>query len=161
MVNVHSLTGGLLAHSDEKNKNLRKKYKKAWENALSILQAHALTQACIDNDAERYVFWQNWALKMAGKFHRASSAVEGRNGFLSQIYHNLRGLSPNRLKALTVLHNYFITRADGTTAAERFFEKKPPDLLEWLTDRMGELPLPRKSRKQVQGNSLNLGFVPA
>ena len=93
-----------------KNKNLRKKYKKAWGNALSILQAHAFTQACIDNDAERFVFWQNWALEMAGKFHRASSAVEGRNGFLSQIYHNLRGLRPNRLKALTVLHNYFICR---------------------------------------------------
>lgn len=143
-----------------KNTNLRKQYKKTWENALSILHGHVLTQAFSEYE-EDFLYWQSWALTMVEKFHRASSAVEGRNGFLSQIYHNRRGISENRLKALTVLHNYFITRADGSTAAERFFGKKPPDLLDWLICRMGELPLPRESKKTVHGKSLNLGFVPA
>lgn len=107
------------------------------------------------------LFWQNWAEEMVGKFHRASSAVEGRNGFLSQIYHNHRGLRSKRLKSLTVLHNYFITRLDGSTAAQRLFGEKPPDLFEWLLHQMGALPLPRKSRRRVKSNSLNLLSVPA
>ncbi|HRE87453.1 MAG TPA: DUF6399 domain-containing protein, partial [Accumulibacter sp.] len=32
-------------------------------------------------------------------FHRSSSAVEGRNGRLSQLYHNGRGLTKSRLAA--------------------------------------------------------------
>ncbi|MCI5163607.1 MAG: hypothetical protein D3917_16635 [Candidatus Electrothrix sp. AX5] len=98
---------------------------------------------------------------MVGKFHRASSAVEGRNGFLSQIYHNKRGLNSKNLKALTVMHNYFTTRSDGSTAAQRLFGEKPPDLFEWLLHQMGELPLPRKPRKRVKSNPLNLLSVPA
>ncbi len=36
------------------------------------------------------------------------------------------------LRVLTVLHNYFIPRHDGTTAAERFLGKQPPYLFERL-----------------------------
>ncbi len=54
---------------------------------------------------------------MIAKFQRASSAVEGRNGFLSQMHHNGRGISGRRLKVLTVIHNFVIRRPDGTTAA--------------------------------------------
>lgn len=141
-----------------KNPSLRKEYKKAWKKALVVFHSHALTGTFSEDEI---LFWQNWAQEMVGKFHRASSAVEGRNGFLSQIYHNHRGLSLKRLKALTVMHNYFITRADGSTAAERLFGEKPPDLFEWLLHQMGELPLPRKSRKYVKSNPLNLLSVPA
>jgi hypothetical protein len=35
---------------------------------------------------------------MVTKFQRTSSAVEGRNGYLTQMHHNRRGLSPSRLK---------------------------------------------------------------
>lgn len=141
-----------------KNPTLRKEYKKAWEKALVVFRAHALTGTF---SKDEILFWQNWAQEMVGKFHRASSAVEGRNGFLSQIYHNNRGLNPDRLKALTVMHNYFTTRSDGSTAAQRLFGEKPPDLFEWLLHRMGELPLPRKPRKRVKSNPLNLLSVPA
>lgn len=141
-----------------KNPNLQKEYKKACEKALVVFHSHALTGTFSEDEI---LFWQNWAQEMVGKSHRASSAVEGRNGYLSQIYHNHRGLSSNRLKALTVMHNYFITRADGSTAAERLFGEKPPDLFEWLLHQMGELPLPRKSRKHVKSNPLNLHSVPA
>ena len=126
--------------------------------ALSRLQAHALTRTFTEDE----IFsWQSWAEEMVGKFHRASSAVEGRNGFISRIFHNRRGLSLERLKALPVLHNYLIERADGSTAAERLFGEKPPDLFEWLLERMGELPLPRRSRTRVESNPLDLLFVPA
>ena len=141
-----------------KNPTLRKEYKKAWEKALDSFQAHPLTGTFSEDEL---LFWQNWAQKMVGKFHRASSAVEGRNGFLSQIYHNKRGLNSNNLKVLTVMHNYFTTRADGSTAAQRLFGEKPPDLFEWLLHQMGELPLPRKPRKRIKSNPLNLLSVPA
>jgi hypothetical protein len=36
------------------------------------------------------------------------------------------------LKALTVIHNYMVKRADGTTAAERFFGQKHRDVFTWL-----------------------------
>ncbi|MCP4348474.1 MAG: transposase family protein [Desulfobacterales bacterium] len=141
-----------------KNPTLRKEYKKAWENALFAFHTHALTGTF---SGDELLFWQNWAQEMVGKFYRASSAVEGRNGFLSQIYHNKRGLSSKSLKALTVMHNYFTIRSDGSTAAQRLFGEKPPDLFEWLLHRMGELPLPRKARKRVVSNPLNLRSVPA
>ena len=56
----------------------------------------------------------------------ASSNVEGRNGYLSLRNHQLRGLDhPRKRACLTAIHNFFLTRADGTTAAERFFGQKP------------------------------------
>ena len=85
---------------------------------------------------------------MISNFQRTSSAVEGRNGWLSQMNHNGRGISPKRLKAQTVLHNYYLKREDGTTAAERLFHQQFPDPLEWVIDRMGELPLPRNRVSQ-------------
>ncbi len=67
----------------------------------------------------------------------------GLNGWLTQMHHNGRGLTPQRLKAQTVLHNYYLKRPDGTTAAERLFRKEFPDPIVWVIERMGDLPLPR------------------
>jgi hypothetical protein len=78
------------------------------------------------------------------RFVRSSSCVEGRNGQLSLHHHGCHALSPAKLKALTVLHNYFSTRADGSTAAERFFGQKPADLFEWLLQRFPDPPRPAK-----------------
>ena len=77
------------------------------------------------------------------------------------MYHCGRGQSADRLKALTVIHNFGLKRADGTTAAERLFGTQFPDLSEWLAEQMGELPLPRKARKRTVPNPLNLQVVPA
>jgi hypothetical protein len=82
------------------------------------------------------------------RFVRSSSCVEGRNGQLSLHHHGCHALSPGRLRALTVLHNYFIERADGSTAAERFFGQKPADLFEWLLQRFPDPPRPAKQRRQ-------------
>ncbi|WP_262967281.1 DUF6399 domain-containing protein [Methylobacter psychrophilus] len=94
-----------------------------------------------ESELERWVAWAEWITR---KFHHSSSAVEGRNGFLSQMYHNGRSLTAKRLRALTVIHNYGIKRLDGTTAAMRLFDREFPDLFSWLDNEMGDLPLPRK-----------------
>ena len=66
------------------------------------------------------------AARLAEVFQRSSATVEGRNGYLSLRNHQLRGLDhPRKRTCLTAVHNFFLTRADGTTAAERFFEQKP------------------------------------
>jgi hypothetical protein len=66
------------------------------------------------------------AAKLAAVFQRSSSNVEGRNGDLSLRNHQLRGLDhPRKRACLTAVHNFFLTRPDGTTAAERFFGQKP------------------------------------
>ncbi|MDD4915338.1 MAG: DUF6399 domain-containing protein [Methylococcales bacterium] len=108
-----------------------------------------------------YSWYLEWAEWMARQFHRSSSAVEGRNGYLSQMYHNGRGLIEKRLRALTVIHNYELKRADGTTAAMRLFGQTFPDLFSWLVAEMGVLPLPRRGRKRVTRNPLFLKTVPA
>lgn len=89
------------------------------------------------------------ALKKAAKecshiFQRSSSCVEGRNAQLSLRHHGIHRLSDQHLKALTVVHNYYIKSRDGTTPAERFFEAKHKDLFEWLLDNMNYPARPRK-----------------
>jgi hypothetical protein len=66
------------------------------------------------------------AKRLAMVFQRSSSNVEGRNGYLSLRSHQLRGLDlPRKRECFTAIHNFFLTRPDGTTAAERFFGQKP------------------------------------
>ena len=72
-------------------------------------------------------------------FQRSSSCVEGRNGQLALRHHSLHRLTDRKLTALTTVHNYFIRRGDGTTAAERFFGAKPRDLFTWILERV-DLP---------------------
>jgi hypothetical protein len=79
-------------------------------------------------------------------FVRASSCVEGRNGRLSLYHHGQGPLREGRLRALTAVHNFVVERADGTTAAERFFGSKPQPLFEWLLERMPDLPRPAQRR---------------
>lgn len=91
--------------------------------------------------------WKSKALECAHVFQRSSSCVEGRNGQLSLKFHAFRRMNKQTLTVLTVLHNFFIKRADGTTGAERFFEQKPHDLFTWLLDKV-ELPRPREKHKR-------------
>jgi hypothetical protein len=71
------------------------------------------------------------AKRLAAVFQRSSSNVEGRNGYLSLRNHQLRGLDlPRKRECFTAIHNFFLTRPDGTTAAERFFGQKPRSMFE-------------------------------
>jgi hypothetical protein len=92
--------------------------------------------------------WTSWAGEHARAFQRASSAVEGRNGYLAQMQHNHRGLPTHRYKVWTVLHNFDCRASDGTTPAVRFFRREFPDLFESVLSQINALPLPRQ-RHQV------------
>jgi Family of unknown function (DUF6399) len=68
----------------------------------------------------------NEAKRLATVFQRSRANVEGRNGYLSLRNHQLRGLDlPRKRECFTAMHNFFLTRPDGTTAAERFFGQPP------------------------------------
>jgi hypothetical protein len=91
--------------------------------------------------------WNAWAAEPARAFPRASSAVEGRNGSLSQRQHNHRGLPTRRYQVWTVRHNFDCRAADGTTPAARFCRRPCPDLFESVLSKIDELPLPRQHRQ--------------
>jgi hypothetical protein len=93
--------------------------------------------------------WQAWAAEHAKAFQRASSAVEGRNGYLSQMQHNHRGLPTRRYQVWTALHNFDCQAVDGTTPASRFFRRSFPDLFESVLSQIDELPMPRQRRQAL------------
>jgi len=80
------------------------------------------------------------AKELAEVFQRSSANVEGRNGSLSLRNHQLRGLDrPRKRACLTAIHNFFLTRSDGTTAAERFFGQQPRSLFAAILGRVPQL----------------------
>ena len=93
--------------------------------------------------------WKAWAGEHAKAFQRASSAVEGRNGYLSQMQHNHRGLPTRRSQVWTVLHNFDCRATDGTTPAARFFRRGFPDLFESVLSHIDELPRPRQRHQAL------------
>jgi hypothetical protein len=83
------------------------------------------------------------AKRFAAVFQRSSSNVEGRNGYLSLRSHQLRGLDlPRKRECFTTIHNFFLTRPDGTTAAERFFGQKPRSMFAAILESVELAPAP-------------------
>ena len=83
------------------------------------------------------------AKRLATVFQRSSSNVEGRNGYLSLRSHQLRGLDlPRKRACFTAMHNFFLTRPDGTTAAERFFGQKPRSMFAAILESVELAPAP-------------------
>ena len=76
-------------------------------------------------EQDELVVIETVAQECAQLFQRSSSCVEGRNGQLALRHRSLHRLNNRKLAALTTVHNYFIKRSDGSTAAERFFGSKP------------------------------------
>jgi hypothetical protein len=107
-------------------------------------ERHACTRQL---QPEVLVGWNAWAAEHAKTFQRASSAVEGRNGSLSQMQHNHRGLPTRRFPVWTVLHNFDCRATEGTTPASRFFRRSFPDLFERVVSQIDELPMPRQCRQ--------------
>lgn len=137
---------------------LKAAYQQAFNTAQQQLSLSPTVATLTSPELE---YWQRWAGDWVLKFQRASSPVEGRNGCLSQINHCARGTPAQRLKVMTVIHNFDLQRADGTTAAERLFGSSFPDLFEWAIERSKPLPLPRKSRARPITKPLILQNVPA
>ncbi len=76
--------------SKTKNQDLRQVYQKAYEKAHQQLLGHQLTLTLNPVEIEQ---WRDWATSMVAKFQRTTSAIEGRNGYLSRLHHSGRGLS--------------------------------------------------------------------
>lgn len=89
------------------------------------------------------------AIECAQLWRRPSSCVEGRNSRLALWHHSWSRLSERKLAALTTVHNFFIKRADRTTAAERFFGQKPKELFPWLLERLTLLGRPAQKRPRA------------
>jgi hypothetical protein len=118
----------------------RRKFRACSQQLLERARAPtSLFMRCCDEETRQQL--ECCAQQCADLFQRSSSCVEGRNGQLSLRHHALHRLSVRKLASLRVLHNYFVVRADGTTAAERFFGRRPDDLFQWVLDR---LSLPRR-----------------
>ena len=121
----------------------------AWQAVQTAWERHPLTGQLTPTVR---LGWETWASEHAKAFQRASSAVEGRNGYLSQMHHNHRGLPRGRYKVWTVLHNFDCRAADGTTPAARFFRRDFPDLFETVLTQIEELP---RSRRRNQTMTLS------
>jgi hypothetical protein len=135
-------------NKSKSSKSLRELYVSVHNSSEKKLGKNSLTTN------ELVSKWIDWAKYICSKYQRTTSAIEGRNGFLSECNHNLRGMTESQLKSQTIIHNFWVKRNDGTTAVERLFGFKPPNLFEWLVKNMEELPLPRQYHK----NKKVIGF---
>jgi hypothetical protein len=122
------------------------KIQEALEAVRTAFEQHTITQRLAPHVLAE---WQAWATERVKAFQRASSAVEGRNGSLSQLHHNQRGLPKQRYKVWTVLHNFDCRAADGTTPASRFFRQEFPDLFETVLSHVENLPRPRQRNRAM------------
>ena len=83
------------------------------------------------------------AKRRAAVFERSRAHGEGRNGSLSLRHHPLRGLDlPRTRECCTARHHFFLTRPDGTTAAERCFGQKPRSMFAAIVDSVDLPPAP-------------------
>ena len=95
---------------------------------------------------------QHKAKTLAEVFQRSSSNVEGRNGYLSLRHHQLRGLDhPSKRACLTAVHTFFLTRSDGTTAAERFFGQKSRSMFAAILGSVEIPPVPLSPPRRALG----------
>ena len=122
------------------------KLRQALEAAHVALSHHAITP-CLPPQA--LTAWHEWATDRVSAFQRASSAVEGRNGYLAQLHRNQRGLPKHRDTVWTVVHHFDCRAADGTTPACRFFRRTFPDLFEAVLSRVEVLPRARQRTCKV------------
>ena len=123
------------------------KMRKALEASQAAFDTHVLTQGLPLQALEE---WQTWAHQRVRAFQRTSSAVEGRNGYLSHMHHNHRGLPPQRPKVWTALHTFDGRALDGTTPAARFFGRVFPDLFETVFPHIETLPRPRQRKRAIE-----------
>jgi Family of unknown function (DUF6399) len=120
--------------------------RQALEAVQAPFQTHPITKQLAPQVLED---WPAWAVQRTKAFQRTSSAVAGRNGYVSQMHQNHRGWPRRRDKGWTILHNFDWRAADGTTPASRFFRRTFPDLFETVLSHIEALPQPRRRKHQV------------
>jgi len=114
------------------------------QQLLEPLQQPDSPFASMVSDEKQIV--ESVATECAHLFQRSSSCTEGRNGQLALRHHSLHRISPRKLAALTVVHNFFIQRPDGSTPAKRFFEQDHSSLFDYLLDHVDLPGRPAKKR---------------
>lgn len=129
-----------------RNQDLRAYYKQRIEQAKQRCLNQELTKSISFDRQEALLLM---AHRLAISFQRASSQTEGRNGYLAFINHAHRGIPKERLKALTVIHNYDIRRADNTTPAQRLFGREFPDLFEFLCQNVTGFREPKRRKSKA------------
>lgn len=129
----------------KKDKQLNEYYQRRLSSAKYRFENDPITREMNQVRKEKLV---NWTFRKAATFQRASSQVEGRNGYLAFIHHAQKGIPKKRKKVLTVIHNFDIRRADGKTPANRLFKRDFPNLFEFVLDNMDELPKPRQRKRK-------------
>jgi len=112
-----------------RNRDLRAYYKQRVDRAAEKWKNSDLVKQL---SQDRLRILMDMAYRSAIGFQRSSSQTEGRNGYLAFVNHAHRGIPKERLKVLTVIHNYDIRRRDGSTPAQRLFGRQFPDLFEFL-----------------------------
>ena len=137
---------------------LKRRYQDAASDAFDRLFEQDITLQLTDYERERWVLW---CREFCTKYQRTSSAVEGRNGYLTKLHHARRGFSEQSLNVLTIISFFDLKRHDGSTAAQRLFGHGFPDLFEWTLDHIGDLPMPRRSSKPQQHKPLYADVFPA
>lgn len=143
------IPGFYLLEVSRKEKDPERK-QKILDKALSLLfPFHQRAGPFADLTDAEYSLLEKTALDCASHFQRSSSCVEGRNAHLARYHRGFHRLSNRRLSALTVIHNFYIRRSDGTTSAERFFGSQHNDLFEWLLGRI-KFPARPHNRKKKQ-----------
>jgi len=143
-----------------RSKKIKRFYKLSASFARKKLLLHYMTVHLFANKSEK-TLWTQWAHSMVNLFVRSTSAIEGRNSWLSQIYFNGRGLSKKRILSQTAIRNYYIKRSDGTTACERLSKIKPEDLFEFIVGNFQSFPQPRRRKHQKSSDPPILAAVPA
>jgi hypothetical protein len=63
---------------------------------------------------------------------------------------------PRKQACLTAMHNFFLMRADGTTAAERFFGQKPRSMFAAILASVEIPPAPLSPPQRVMGQTRRL-----
>jgi len=136
----------------KKNERLIIHYKEVLQKARDKLKGSKLENYMT---VEQYEQCKKWAERIARTFQRSSSQVEGRNGYLAFIHKASRGLTNQRLKTLTVVHNFDTIGWDGKTPAERLFDREFPNLFEFVLENVTAFPEPRKRKhKRLINNTV-------
>ncbi len=133
------------------------KYKPIREQLKKELQVCEQNKFLIYEQSEdEYEILKEKAVELCRKFQRASSQVEGRNGFLSLINHNQKSFDNTRLEVMTVIHNFDTRGIDGKTPAERLFGKQIEfqPLFEYILNNFDDLPRPRKRKGRLKINAV-------
>jgi len=147
------IPGYYLLEAARKDKNEKRRLT-ITEKAMALLQPFHQRAGPFANLEDREIaHLEQGDRECAGLFQRSISCVEGRNAHLARYHRGFHRLSDLRLSALTVVHNFLIQRSDGTTAAQRFFQKEHGDLFQWLVNHIDMPSRPHNRKKKTSSKA--------